>query len=51
MPDHEEEKCGSCGDLGCDGLKNCDDCGEDTDCNSALCDRCNTQQDIDNGER
>ena len=52
MPDYDEHErmCVHCGTVGCDGLKNCDKCGEDTDCKSELCINCQKQADIDSDE-
>ena len=44
----DDFRCRLCGSLECDGLKNCDKCGEDTDCQSRLCINCQQQEDIDN---
>jgi hypothetical protein len=39
--------CVNCGFSFCDGLDNCERCGEDTKCGKALCDDCETQDRID----
>ena len=45
--DEQECTCRRCGSPDCDGLKNCDICGEDTECDKALCLNCEKQEQID----
>ena len=45
--DEQELSCSRCGSTYCDGLKNCDICGEDTECDKALCHNCQRQQEIE----
>ena len=44
---HEEEACTKCGYVGCDGLANCKQCGEDCNCGDDLCINCERQKAID----
>ncbi len=45
--DEHEYTCRRCGSPDCDGLKNCDTCGEDTNCDEALCLNCAKQERIE----
>ncbi len=44
---NDEHNCQTCSSPHCDGLKNCDSCGEDTNCNEKLCRSCREQEYID----
>lgn len=44
----DENKCDRCGEDYCDGLKNCNECGEDMNCDDGfLCPTCTMQKWID----
>ena len=45
--EEQEYTCRRCGSPYCDGLKNCDICGEDTYCGKRLCQNCTDQERIE----
>ena len=45
--DYQECVCSRCGSPDCDGLKNCEVCGEDTYCDREFCHRCEEQDRIE----
>ena len=47
VDEDQEPVCNRCNSKYCDGLKNCDICGEDTLCDKALCQRCEEQEKIE----
>ena len=48
IDNYDDMKCDKCGRYGCDGLKGCDQCGNDTSCQNRLCSNCHWQESIDN---
>lgn len=49
--DLEEYVCSNCRHVCCDGLANCTNCGEDTDCGERLCRNCKFLESVsENGQ-